>query len=63
MNWVEKKLKYIEINGPSDNELNDIEADFGLQESVNDVLLYEENDDYCDIQDILNVPVVGVSDW
>ena len=39
MSWVSKKLKYIELNGPSDKELKDIEADYALQESVNDLML------------------------
>lgn len=65
MSWVSKKLKYIELNGPSDKELNDIEADYDLQESVNDLMLDEivENDDEIDLQFIADIPVIGPSEW
>jgi len=62
MSWVSKKLKYIELNGPSDAELNDIEADYDLQESVNDLML-DENDDEIDLQLIADIPVIGPSEW
>ena len=69
MSWVSKKLKYIELNGPSDKELKDIEADYGLQESVNDLMLAEnddlldENDDDLDLQLIADIPIIGPSEW
>jgi len=49
--------------------LKDIEADYDLQESVNDLMLAEnddlldENDDDLDLQLIADIPVIGPSEW